>query len=68
MFIEFHGAAKDGEGGYAERGPVWVNVDRISVWYDHRILIDGHSIFVMETGDEIKHLISGLDPYDDDGR
>lgn len=57
MFVEFHGAAKDEDGGYAERGPVWVNVDRISAWYDHTILISGNAIRVMESGDEIRRRI-----------
>lgn len=51
MMIKFQGAMKD-EGGFVERGPVWINPARICAIYDHTILVDGYKIRIMETEEE----------------
>lgn len=57
-FIRFHGAIKEGD-EYIDRGPVCINPDRISVFYDHTIMAeDGIKIRVMESFNEIADLIN----------
>lgn len=52
IFVEFRGAAKDGD-LYTDRGPIWINPALVAGFYDHTILIEGNKIRVMETTDEI---------------
>ena len=51
--IELHGANKRDDGTYTDRGPIWINVDKIAAIYDHTILIAGNQIRVMETAEEV---------------
>ena len=51
MMVRFKGATKDGD-DFTERGPIWVNTERICAIYDHTILVDGYKIRVMETAKE----------------
>lgn len=58
MFVEFEGASckmeDDGHMEYTPRGTITINVDQIVGFYDHRILVPGNKIYVMETREEIE--------------
>ena len=55
--IRFRGAKvtynDDGEKEYTDRGEIVLKEQAIIGYYDHTILMDRHTIFVMETLDEI---------------
>ena len=57
-FIRFQGASKEAD-EFVDRGPVFINPDRIIVFYDHTIMAeDSIKIRVMETCEEIAALIN----------
>ena len=57
MLVKFHGARKETDGDYIDRGPIWINADMISAIYDHTILIAGNTIRIMESAKEAIELI-----------
>ena len=58
MPISFHGAKleynEDDERVYTDRGEVVVDSCAVIAYYDHALVMDRHTIYVMETVDEIK--------------
>ena len=61
--IKFMGAKvtfdDEGEKQYAERGEIFIREAAIIGYYDHTILMDRHTIYVMETLDQIRELLGG---------
>lgn len=53
MFIELNGATRTYDDEYHMTEKVSVNVNRIDAYYDHKVLIDGYKIRVMETYEQI---------------
>ena len=61
--IKFMGAKvtfdDEGEKQFSERGEIAIRESAILGYYDHTILMDRHTIYVMETMQEIKAKIGG---------
>lgn len=62
LMIRFQGATQAGD-EYTERGPIWVNPERICAIYDHTILVDGYKIRIMETAREAVKKINEISIY-----
>lgn len=59
-FIKLTGAScvrTDDVKEYHPIAPVIVNVNRISAFYDHTILMDGQKVLVMETMEDIAEIL-----------
>jgi len=58
VFVEFEGALCEADDSgrleYSPRGKISINVHSIGGFYDHRILVFGNKVHVMETRNEIE--------------
>ena len=58
VFVEFEGALCQvddaGQMDYTPRGKISINVHSIGGFYDHRILVFGNKVHVMETRNQIE--------------
>lgn len=62
-FVKLRGASchtnDDMSRTYTERGPVWVNTERVTSFYDHKVIMSENQVVVMETGPELAEVIAG---------
>ena len=59
--VSFRGAKvtfdDDGERTYEDRGEIVVDENEVIAYYDHAVMLERHTIYVMETMEEIKKII-----------